>query len=175
MSAYVAFYKGRPGKGASLRDRYRALFDATIRLVTRSRFSHCEFAIPDPQRPDVYFCVSSSSRDGGVRGKYMRLPSERWELLPAIDPAYLRAPHSHESIYRTIPAATVREWLEREQGSRYDWCGVFRFICPFLRQSPRRWFCSEFVAAVLELPTPAQQSPASLYRILDQQSKELHK
>lgn len=109
MSAYVAFYKGRPGKGASLRDRYRALFDATIRLVTRSRFSHCEFAIPDPQRPDVYFCVSSSSRDGGVRGKYMRLPSERWELLPAIDPAYLRAPHSHESIYRTIPAATVCE------------------------------------------------------------------
>ncbi|WP_298642445.1 hypothetical protein [uncultured Cardiobacterium sp.] len=91
MSAYVAFYKGRPGKGASLRDRCRVLFDATIRLVTRSRFLHCEFAIPDPQRPDVYFCVSSSSRDGGVRDKYMRLPSERWELLPAIDPAYLRA------------------------------------------------------------------------------------
>ena len=156
MSAYVAFYKGRPGKGASLRDRYRALFDATIRLVTRSRFSHCEFAIPDPQRPDVYFCVSSSSRDGGVRGKYMALPGDRWDLLPAFD---LKG-------RRTITDAQVSDRLRVHEGQKYDWIGVFRFICPLLRQSKNRWFCSEFVATVLGMDNPERQTPQTVYQYL---------
>ena len=41
MSVYVAFYKGRPRPGASLRERVKYLFDGAIRLITRSPYSHC--------------------------------------------------------------------------------------------------------------------------------------
>ena len=136
MSVYVAFYKGRPRPGASLRERVKYLFDGTIRLLTRSPYSHCELAIPDTARPGVYFCVSASVRDGGVRGKFMTLPGDRWDLLPAIDPEYLRDP-AH-----------------------------FRFVFPFLRQSGMRWFCSEFVAGVLGMANPEKQTPQSVYQYL---------
>ena len=51
MSVYVAFYKGRPRPGASLRERVKYLFDGAIRVITRSPYSHCELAIPDTTHP----------------------------------------------------------------------------------------------------------------------------
>ena len=166
MSVYVAFYKGRPRPGASLRERAKYLFDWTIRVITRSPYSHCELAIPDTARPGVYFCVSASVRDGGVRGKFMTLPGDRWDLLPAIDPEYLRDPAHYDRALRTLPAETVSDWLRRYQGQRYDWAGVLRFVFPWLRQSGMRWFCSEFVARVLDMANPEKQSPQSVYQYL---------
>jgi len=106
------------------------------------------------------------STDSGVRGKFMALPGDRWDLLPAIDPEYLRDPSHYDRALRTLPAETVSDWLRRYQGQRYDWLGVFRFVFPFLRQSGMRWFCSEFVATVLGMDNPAQQSPQSIYQYL---------
>lgn len=166
MSVYVAFYKGKPRPGAPLRERVKYLFDGAIRLITRSPYSHCELAIPDTNRPGVYFCVSSSVRDGGVRGKFMTLPGDRWDLLPAIDPEYLRDPAHYSRILRTLPADAVSDWLRRYQGQHYDCLGVLRFVCPWLRQSSGRWFCSEFVATVLGMDNPAHQSPQSVYQYL---------
>lgn len=149
MSVYVAFYKGRPRPGATLRERTKYLFDWTIRLITRSPYSHCELAIPDTNRPGVYYCVSSSVRDGGVRGKHMMLPADRWDILPAAV--------SEEAVYRH---------LHQHEGARYDWTGVLRFIFPLLRQSSRRWFCSEFVALALGMDKPHQQTPQMVYQYL---------
>nr|DAS71670.1 MAG TPA: cysteine peptidase [Bacteriophage sp.] len=156
MSVYVAFYKGKPRPGATLRERTKYLFDWTIRLITRSPYSHCELAIPDTTRPGVYYCVSASVRDGGVRGKYMTLTDERWDLLPVANVKGLRS----------VTAARVSDHLRIHQGQRYDWFGVLRFICPFLRQSKTRWFCSEFVATVLGMDKPYKQTPQTVYQHL---------
>nr|DAF45908.1 MAG TPA: Permuted papain-like amidase enzyme, YaeF/YiiX, C92 family [Podoviridae sp. ctYKD14] len=156
MSVYVAFYKGCPRPGAPLRERVKYLFDGAIRIITRSPYSHCELAIPDTTRPGIYYCVSASVRDGGVRGKYMALPGDRWDLLPAFD---LKG-------RRTITDAQVSDRLRVHEGQKYDWLGVFRFICPILRQSKNRWFCSEFVATVLGMDNPERQTPQTVYQYL---------
>ena len=96
----------------------------------------------------------------------MMLPGDRWDLLPAIDPKYLRDPDHYDRILRTLPAGAVSDWLLRYQGQRYDWLGVFRFVFPFLRQSEARWFCSEFVASVLGMANPEKQTPQSVYQYL---------
>ena len=132
MSVYVAFYKGRPRPGASLRERVKYLFDGAIRVITRSPYSH------------------------GVRGKFMMLPGDRWDLLPAFD---LKG-------RRTITDAQVSDRLRVHEGQKYDWLGVFRFICPILRQSKNRWFCSEFVATVLGMDNPERQTPQTVYQYL---------
>ena len=156
MTVCVAFYKGRPRAGSSLRERAKYLFDWTIRIITRSPYSHCELAIPDTTHPDIYYCVSASVRDGGVRGKVMALPGDRWDLLPAFD---LKG-------RRTITDAQVSDRLRVHEGQKYDWLGVFRFICPILRQSKNRWFCSEFVATVLGMDNPERQTPQTVYQYL---------
>ena len=149
MTVCVAFYKGRPRAGSPLLERAKYLFDWTIRRITRSPYSHCELAIPDTTRPGVYYCVSASVRDGGVRGKYMTLPEERWDLLPA--------PTTDEDVYRH---------LRQHEGQPYDWLGVLRFIFPILRQSKTRWFCSEFVGTVLGMDNPERQTPQTVYQYL---------
>lgn len=149
MSVYVAFYKGKPRPGATLRERTKYLFDWTIRLITRSPYSHCELAIPDTTRPGVYFCVSASVRDGGVRGKYMTLPADRWDILPT-----------------TVTEETVYRHLRQHEGEPYDWAGVLRFACPVLRHAQGRWFCSEFVAQVLDMDKPHRQTPQTVYQSL---------
>lgn len=163
MSVYIAFYKGTPKPGSPWRERLKYAFDWGIRIITRSPYSHCELAIPDEGRPGVYFCVASSVRDdagthgkrrsifpwdrGGIRGKYMRLPAERWDVLPC-----------------ALSAECVRLALAQYQGNRYDWLGVFRFVLPFLRESRQRWFCSEFAAHLLHLPEPHRHTPQSVYQ-----------
>lgn len=156
MTVCVAFYKGKPRPGATLRERTKYLFDWTIRIITRSPYSHCELAIPDTSRPGVYYCVSASVRDGGVRGKYMTLPDDRWDLLPVANVKGLRS----------VTESWVSDHLRIHQGQRYDWFGVLRFICPFLRQSKTRWFCSEFVATVLGMDKPYKQTPQTVYQYL---------
>ena len=153
MTVQVAFYKGRGGWD-----------DRIIRIITRSPYSHCELAIP--QADGSHYCISSHIKDGGVRGKFMALPGDRWDLLPAIDPEYLRNPEHYDRALRTLPADTVSDWLRRHQGQRYDWLGVLRFVFPWLRQSEARWFCSEFVACVLGMDNPAKQSPQDIYQHL---------
>lgn len=153
MTVYVAFYKGRLKRNASLRERICYLTDWFTRVFTRSPYSHCELAIADEARAGVYFCVSASLRDGGVRGKYMQLPAGRWDLLPC-----------------PLPESAVHDELRQHQGQRYDYAGIFRFLLPFLPHSRRRWFCSEFVAAALRLPNPHHHTPKSIHQHL----KELY-
>lgn len=142
---YIAFYKGKARKGASLREKRHHFWDGLIRLFTRSPYSHCEIAF---LRTDGRFlCFGASAREGGLRAKIMPLNSERWDLLPA-------------------PNVLAQELLMQSIGAGYDWLGVLRFLLPFLPQSPHRWFCSEYVAAQLSLPEPHRYSPHKLWQHL---------
>jgi hypothetical protein len=85
---------------------------------------HCEFALPDGRR--------FGARPGGTGFYTSGFGADREIVLP-VDMA---------------PEALLR-WLQKEDGSPYDYLGVFRFALPFLRGSKDRWFCSELVAAAL--------------------------
>lgn len=107
---------------------------------TGSPYSHCELVIDG-------VCWTSSTRDGGVRGKAIDLYSGRWDVI---------------DLGAGYDAGAARAWFRAREGQRYDWAGVFRFALPFLPQRSRQWFCSEACAAALGLPRPHTFTPASL-------------
>jgi hypothetical protein len=114
--------------------------DKAIRLVTGSIYSHCELVING-------VCYSASAREDKVRAKAMYLDPARWDVL-ALDGA----------------ADQALAWFSAQDGHRYDWAGVARFVLPFLPHSRNRWFCSEACAAALGIPQPHQFSPGGLHK-----------
>lgn len=140
---YVAFYKHKK-RITGWRSLCQRLADSVIRLVTHSRYSHCEIAVK--RDSGLFDCYSSSPRDGGVRKKTMDLPPNRWDLVP-IDVDF---PH-------------VCRVFNRCMGEGYDWLGVLGFV--FHKQQSDRYFCSEFCATVLKL-NDTHHSPQSLYEQL---------
>lgn len=128
MSVQLALYKGRG-----------TLFNALVRWWTRSPYSHCELVIGGA-------CYSSSIRDGGVRGKVMALPADKWDVID-------------------LPWADeygAQRWFERHARDRYGFADLL--LCQLLgmRRDARGVFCSEACAAALGLPDPTRYSPASL-------------
>lgn len=122
---------------------------------TGSEYSHCELAFC---RSDTaggkWLCASSSARDGGVRLKYIDLASGHWDVydLPQFDQAATNA---------------ARAWFYERADARsgYDWLGLLWFVLPIKAfNNPRRWFCSEAIAAALGLPKPHKFHPQ---RVLD--------
>lgn len=155
MSVYLALYKGRPRKGDPLKVRLMYVADWLVRFFTQSQYSHCEIAIPDVSRQGIYHCYSASIRDKGVRDKWMRLPAERWDLMPV----------------QAIPEQ-IEVFFKKTKGAKYDWTGVFRFLLPFIPQSKQRWFCSEWCAyAIGKYRDPSRYSPGTLAAALKETSK----
>lgn len=109
---YLALYKA-PGN----------IVDKIIRLFTGKPYSHCEVAIKIGA--SVYQCYSSSPRDGGVRVKTMRLPADKWDLIPV---------HTDSDIV---------DFFQRTGGKKYDFIGAIGCVLP-LRQKPSRYYCSEW-------------------------------
>lgn len=125
MLVQIAFYKGPPR-----RDLLHTVSHYAIRLWTWSKYSHAELVLDG-------VCYSSSTRDGGVRGKSINLVSGRWDVVPLnIDRA---------SAHRALA------WFGVHGGDKYDWAGVWRFVVPWLPHSKRRWFCFEAIGAALGL------------------------
>jgi len=141
MTIYIAFYKGNGGNW------WQRLQDRLIRLFTRGEYSHCEIA-DDFCEPRYYGCFTSSPRDGGVRFKKMELPSEKWDLIE----------------FRVNYSEVLNFYLTHK-GKKYDWLGVLGFVLR-TKQSPNRYFCSEYVAEFLGFPEPWRFSPNDLYAIL---------
>ena len=130
---YLALYKG---KGT--------LFNALIRLWTRSKYSHCEIIMPDGR------WLSASAMDGGVRAKAITLDG-KWDLiaLPWADVSLI------EKLYRD------------NEGKGYDWLGLLGSqLVPITVDNPRRMFCSEFCAAALGFPLAQRYSPALLGEVV---------
>lgn len=128
----IAFYKGING----------TYIDKTICLATLSEYSHCELVLDDG------YCVSSSKRDGGVRGKYIEL-SERWdvyELVTQYDQKF------------------IRYWLSLNDHKKYDRLGAIGSAFGLDISSIRKAYCSQVCSALLELS--GIFTPGELYRTL---------
>lgn len=110
----MAFYKGKGN-----------FFDAVVRFVTRSEYSHCEIVIDG-------VCWSSSPRDGGVRQATINLQSGHWDVI---------------DLQGDVPL--VLAWFLANEGARYDWVGLIRTMIPFFPHSKTKWFCSEACGAAL--------------------------
>ena len=141
----LAFYRGH---GGSYRDR---VVDATIRTATGSIYSHVEL-IPSIATLDASaYCLSSSPRDGGVRGKQIHLRADHWDLQTV----------------RADPDE-VRRRIGRHAHCPYDLCGAI--LTPWRLSRPlsgsSRWFCSELVAHGLGIYRPWTYAPGHLYDLV---------
>ena len=141
---YLALYKGRKS-GRSPKALTMRFADWVIRKATRGIYSHCEIAVALGN--GVFECYSSSLRDGGVRCKVMRLPSDKWDLveLPATD---------------VLTAKLQMIWL-MTQGKSYDVLGSLGVVLRFGNRLDK-WFCSEWCAHVLGFAAPWRLSPNDL-------------
>lgn len=140
----LAMYKGPP---SDMAHRVSHWFTC---LWTRSIYSHCELAFY--QSPGgKHLCASSSARDGGVRFKYIDLSSGHWDV--------------YDIPKQPRTDAVIREWFNAKSDDRakYDWFGLLWFILPIKAfNNPRRYFCSEAIAAALGLPKPHKYHPQKL-------------
>lgn len=144
---YLLFYKGR-GK----------LADWAIRLFTRSKYSHCEIAIPVNEAAAEYECYSSSARDGGTRKKRMRLQLSHWDIVK-LDLGYPQE-------------VQIMSWLHQNLGRPYGYRDLLAFVFPAVKTSKREWFCSEFCLAALQAggkfegANPTRTDPGELYKMV---------
>ena len=126
----MAFYKGKGN-----------FFDAVVRFVTRSEYSHCEIVIDG-------LCWSASPRDGGIRCALINLQSGHWDVI---------------DIQGDAAAATL--WFRSREGAGYDWVGLIRTVIPFFPHSETKWFCSEACGAALGI-SASRLSPQDLFDLL---------
>jgi hypothetical protein len=61
---------------------------------------------------------------------------ERWDLIPVPTTA--------------VEEEVVRAFCRAQIGCRYDKAGCVRFVIPFWKEHPDKWFCSEVVCAALQ-------------------------
>jgi hypothetical protein len=115
------------------------IFDKVIRLVTRSKYSHCELVIDG-------ICYSSSNRDCGIRMKNINLDPKSWQVIDIV-----------------ADRTTAVEWYIKNIGCKYDWIGAITSVLPIHINVRKRYFCSEAVAHMLNLPNPRSQTPQSIF------------
>ena len=141
---YIAFYLGTKQENP-----HATWVDRLICWVTESRYSHVEIVTA----MDISTYVgnkswSSSPRDGGVRSTQIDFASGRWD------------------VYRVDTLVTeyqVNEWFMRRRGAKYDWLGAISTQMPLNLGRPLRWFCSEAVAASMDIDRPHMLSPCMLW------------
>ena len=147
MCVQIAFYKGPPRN-----DLLHSVSHYAIRLWTWSRWSHAELVIDG-------VCYSSSSRDGGVRAKVIDLASGRWDVV--------------EVDLTDKQVAQSLAWFLTNDGDKYDWAGIVRFVIPFLPQGKRRWFCFEAIGESLGFAGAHKLTANDLYRWAKRQIPEI--
>ena len=121
--------------------RYGGFIDKLIRFKTatwKQRFngkwkdlpSHCELLFSD----DMMF--SASAYEDITRFKKHSMTGHDWCRIDlGID---------------KDTEAKIRLWCENKVGKKYDYLGILGFILPFVKQSKKRWFCSEICCEALK-------------------------
>jgi len=145
--------------------RYGSFIDKLIRFKTatwRQRLngkwkdlpSHCELLFSD----DMMF--SASMYEDTTRFKKHSMTGHAWCRIGLdID---------------KDTEAKIRLWCENKVGKKYDYLGILGFILPFVKQSKKRWFCSEICCEALKENTnlipktviSSKTSPAKLKEII---------
>lgn len=123
--------------------------DKIIRLFTGKPYSHCEIAVEVVE--GLPYCYSSSPRDGGVRRKIMKLPKEKWDLIPL--------PYTS--------GQKVEAFYQKTRGKKYDFLGAVACVLP-LPERTSRYFCSEWCyEAILGKAPDKPISPNRLSQIVE--------
>lgn len=143
MKTRIAFYRGRKGQNPAAR-----IGDRLICWVTGKPFSHCELVVSlVPIGSEVYSTMLSSSlRDGGVRGVSRQLVPGRWIVV--------------EFDGDSKPAI---EYIRGRIGTPYGWFDLLSFLLPWRVSWSGSDFCSEVIANAFGLPKPWRVSPGDLY------------
>lgn len=140
----LAFYKAQGDR-----------IDRAIRWWTASPYSHVELiqwrGREDAMGRPEALAISASHRDGGVRARIIAMTPGHWEYVP-------------------VPwAVSLRVWLRAQDliGAGYDYPGLLLSQFLNLRRGVRqRWFCSELLAHLLDLPRPSAYSPGDLHDLV---------
>ena len=123
--------------------------DKIIRLFTGKPYSHCEIAVEVVE--GLPYCYSSSPRDGGVRRKIMKLPKEKWDLIPL----------------PTVSSQKIEAFYQKTKGKKYDFLGAVGCVLP-LPERTNRYFCSEWCYEAIFGKTPDKPiSPNRLAQIVE--------
>lgn len=133
----AAFYKStRPG--------IAGLYSRLVRWWSGSEFSHCELVFSDGMS------ASASFIDGGVRFKRIDYDPAKWDFIDLPDDL----------------EAAARLWFKTSEGSPYDLLGNIGFLWRPIRGASGAYFCSEAIAAAINIPQPWRYDPGTLCLIL---------
>ena len=143
MTTRIAFYHGRKSQ-----NDHALIGDRLICWVTGKPFSHCELVVSTHTiGVETYATMLSSSlRDGGVRGVSRQLVPGRWLVV--------------EFDGDSKPAI---QYIRGRIGTPYGWLDLFSFLLPFRVSWDGSDFCSEIVADSLKLPNAWHTSPGDLW------------
>lgn len=121
----AAFYKStRPGVSG--------LYNRLVRVWERGPHSHVELVFSDGKS------ASASLIDDGVRFKDINFKHEHWDFIDLA---------GFDEVY-------ARQWFVDHEHDPYDLWGQSRFIISPVKPSERGVWCSEAVAAALQLCEP---------------------
>lgn len=124
--------------------------DKAIRVWTKSKYSHCEIVL-EGGLGQHSMCASSSAYDKGVRLKSIFLEEGHWEIV---------------EVESTASIESIRFWIARNQGCKYDYAGTISFILMIISGRKTRWTCGEACADMLELADSWRFYPGLLYVVL---------
>lgn len=143
MKTRIAFYRGRKSQ-----NDHALIGDRLICWVTGKPFSHCELVVKSWRTGDNVYTrmLSSSLRDGGVRGVCRQLVPGRWVVVE----------------FDGDPKPAIL-YIKGRLGVPYGWFDLFSFMLPWRVSWSGSDFCSEVVSAALGLDKPWHKSPGDLY------------
>lgn len=110
--------------------------DKLISFFTVSKYSHCELVFPDGE------FGSASSRDGGVRLKYIE-QNTHWDFFDLKNPDGTEISEAQRQM--------MYSWFITYTGEAYDWPGSIMSLFGVDWTSDDKHFCSEVCADLLDL------------------------
>ena len=121
----LAFYRGR-----------KRLANRVIADLTGGPYSHVELIL-GRYANGWAICLSASMMDGGVRIKLIDISTSNWV---------------HLTVDTGATTADAWEWFWRHCAASYDYPGALRYKLKFLKQDPKKKYCSEAISEILKLP-----------------------
>ena len=136
QKGYVSWKIAQQEKGGHSHEELKFKYTVLVKFVElfpnvkECITNHPVLSVAFRLREDV--CVSSSSRDGGVRFKLASLVLKnifKWDILDTTDDMN--------------KAVTMLSFALGEDGKDYDFAGVTGFKLSFIDQNPDKWYCTE--------------------------------